>query len=173
MTICINYLKSGSVGFYTAGIGALLRSSAMESSMIPNSKRDRPRGVSPRLAAISARCPASCCGTMRYSLGAAIGSGSAASSGVLCFTASPYIFHHTTTERAEVSLKHYETGGVFRLLPVIRRPISYPADWSGYENFWRFGLATIIGSALRCSVLAWVSAKTCRIHRTLISNVDG
>jgi membrane protein DedA with SNARE-associated domain len=40
-------------------------------------------------------------------------------------------------------------------------------------NFWKFSLATIAGSALWCSVLAWVGAKAYQVQPDLISNVDG
>jgi membrane protein DedA with SNARE-associated domain len=40
-------------------------------------------------------------------------------------------------------------------------------------NFWKFSLATIIGSALWCSVLAWLGAKAYQVQPDLISNVDG
>src|SRR5213082_2960510 len=81
---------------------------------------------------------------------------------------------HDKLQRAEVWLARYETGGVFfaRLLPVIRHLISYPAGLVRM-NFWRFSLATIVGSALWCSVLAWVGAKAYQVQPDLISNVDG
>jgi len=77
-------------------------------------------------------------------------------------------------ERAEAWLERYEMGGVFfaRLLPVIRHLISYPAGLVRM-NFLRFSLATIAGSALWCSVLAWLGAKAYQVQPDLISNVDG
>jgi membrane protein DedA with SNARE-associated domain len=77
-------------------------------------------------------------------------------------------------ERAEVWLQRYETSGVFfaRLLPVIRHLISYPAGLVRM-NFWKFSLATIAGSALWCSVLAYLGAKAYQVQPDLISNVDG
>ena len=77
-------------------------------------------------------------------------------------------------ERAERWLERYETGGVFfaRLLPVIRHLISYPAGLVEM-NFWKFSLATITGSAIWCSVLAYVGAKAYRVQPDLLSNVDG
>ena len=77
-------------------------------------------------------------------------------------------------ERAEIWLARYETGGVFfaRLLPVIRHLISYPAGLV-QMNFWKFSLATIAGSALWCSVLAYLGAKAYRAEPDLIANVDG
>ena len=77
-------------------------------------------------------------------------------------------------ERAERWLDRYETGGVFfaRLLPVIRHLISYPAGLVRM-NFWKFSLATITGSAIWCSVLAYLGAKAYEVQPDLISNVDG
>ncbi len=77
-------------------------------------------------------------------------------------------------ERAEIWLARYETSGVFfaRLLPVIRHLISYPAGLVRMD-FWKFSLATITGSALWCSVLAYLGAKAYQVQPDLISNMDG
>ena len=85
-----------------------------------------------------------------------------------------FLITHDKLERAEVWLERYETGGVFfaRLLPVIRHLISYPAGLVRM-NFWKFSLATITGSAIWCSVLAWLGAKAYQVQPDLISNVDG
>ncbi|PYJ52116.1 MAG: DedA family protein, partial [Verrucomicrobia bacterium] len=56
--------------------------------------------------------------------------------------------------------------------PVIRHLISYPAGLVRM-NFWKFSLATITGSALWCSILAWLGAKAYQVQPDLISNVDG
>jgi membrane protein DedA with SNARE-associated domain len=71
-------------------------------------------------------------------------------------------------------LERYETGGVFfaRLLPVIRHLISYPAGLVRM-SFWKFSLATIAGSALWCSVLAYLGAKAYQVQPDLISDVNG
>jgi membrane protein DedA with SNARE-associated domain len=60
-------------------------------------------------------------------------------------------------EQAEAWASHYGTMGVFisRLLPVIRHLIGIPAGIVRL-NYWWYSLATVIGSALWCSVLAWV-----------------
>jgi membrane protein DedA with SNARE-associated domain len=60
-------------------------------------------------------------------------------------------------EQAEAWSAHYGAMGVFisRLLPVIRHLIGIPAGIVRL-NFWWYSLATVIGSALWCSVLAWV-----------------
>src|SRR5947199_2303759 len=115
-------------------------------------------------------------GTIGSYLGAAIGYWICRFIGrPLLYRFGVYFFiTHDKLQRAEVWLARYETGGVFfaRLLPVIRHLISYPAGLVRM-NFWRFSLATIIGSALWCSVLAWLGAKAYQVQPDLISNVDG
>lgn len=63
-------------------------------------------------------------------------------------------------EMAEHWVHRYEAGGVFfaRLLPVIRHLISIPAGIIRM-GFGVFSVMTIIGSAIWCSVLAWLSPK--------------
>jgi membrane protein DedA with SNARE-associated domain len=75
--------------------------------------------------------------------------------------------------RAEVWLQRYEAGGVFfaRLLPVIRHLISVPAGIVRM-NFWIFSVVTIVGSALWCTVLAYLGDKAYRVQPDLISNPD-
>lgn len=60
-------------------------------------------------------------------------------------------------EQAEVWLSRYETGGVFfaRLLPVVRHVISIPAGIVRM-NFTNFSVVTILGSAISCSLLAYL-----------------
>jgi membrane protein DedA with SNARE-associated domain len=60
-------------------------------------------------------------------------------------------------EAAERWSKHYGVMGVFisRLLPVIRHLIGIPAGIVRLHYGW-YSLATIIGSAIWCSVLCWV-----------------
>lgn len=60
-------------------------------------------------------------------------------------------------EQAEVWLSRYEAGGVFfaRLLPVVRHLISIPAGIVRM-NFTSFSLVTILGSAISCSLLAYL-----------------
>ena len=62
--------------------------------------------------------------------------------------------------RAERFMHRYESGGIFfaRLLPVIRHLISIPAGIIKM-NFARFSALTIIGSAIWCSVLAWLGGR--------------
>jgi membrane protein DedA with SNARE-associated domain len=59
--------------------------------------------------------------------------------------------------RAEVWLARYEAGGIFfaRLLPVIRHLISIPAGVVRM-NFAVFSVMTIIGSAIWCTILAFL-----------------
>src|SRR6266446_5996024 len=77
-------------------------------------------------------------------------------------------------ERAEVWLERYEAGGVFfaRLLPVIRHLISIPAGIVRM-NFWIFSAVTVVGSALWCTVLAYLGDKAYRAQPDLIANPDG
>jgi membrane protein DedA with SNARE-associated domain len=58
---------------------------------------------------------------------------------------------------AEAWSSHYGTVGVFvsRLLPVIRHLIGIPAGIVRL-NYWWYSLATLAGSTLWCTVLAWV-----------------
>jgi membrane protein DedA with SNARE-associated domain len=60
-------------------------------------------------------------------------------------------------ERAERWSERFGTLGVFisRLLPVIRHLIGIPAGIVRLD-FLRYSLATVIGSAIWCTVLAWV-----------------
>ncbi len=76
-------------------------------------------------------------------------------------------------ERAEVWLQRYEAGGVFfaRLLPVIRHLISIPAGIVRM-NFWVFSVVTIVGSALWCTVLAYLGHKAFLAQPDLLSNPD-
>ena len=73
----------------------------------------------------------------------------------------PFIFMPPEkVARAERFMHRYESGGVFfaRLLPVIRHLISIPAGIIRM-NFARFSALTIFGSAIWCSVLAWLGGR--------------
>lgn len=63
-------------------------------------------------------------------------------------------------ERAERFMRRYEGGGIFfaRLLPVIRHLISIPAGIIRM-GFVKFSALTIVGSAIWCSVLAWLGGR--------------
>lgn len=58
---------------------------------------------------------------------------------------------------AEAWANHYGEVGVFisRLLPVVRHLIGIPAGIVRM-NFWYYSAATIIGSAIWCTVLVWL-----------------
>jgi membrane protein DedA with SNARE-associated domain len=60
-------------------------------------------------------------------------------------------------EQAEAWSAHFGTVGVFvsRLLPVIRHLIGIPAGIVRLD-FLRYSIATLAGSALWCTVLAWI-----------------
>jgi membrane protein DedA with SNARE-associated domain len=60
-------------------------------------------------------------------------------------------------EKAEAWSSHYGTMGVFvsRLLPVIRHLIGIPAGVVRLNFLW-YSIATLIGSAIWCTVLAWI-----------------
>jgi membrane protein DedA with SNARE-associated domain len=156
------------------GIIALM---AMESSIIPIPSEI----VIPPAAFLAARGDLSMAGVI---LSGTIGSylGAAIGYFICLFLGRPLIQHYgkyflspnEKLERAERWLERYETGGVFfaRLLPVIRHLISYPAGLVRMD-FWKFSLATITGSALWCSVLAYLGAKAYQVQPDLISNMDG
>ncbi|PYJ44201.1 MAG: DedA family protein, partial [Verrucomicrobia bacterium] len=76
-------------------------------------------------------------------------------------------------EQAENWLARYEAGGVFfaRLLPVVRHLISIPAGIVRM-NFGVFSIVTIAGSALWCSILAYLGDKAYRIEPELLTNPD-
>ena len=76
-------------------------------------------------------------------------------------------------QQAENWLARYEAGGVFfaRLLPVVRHLISIPAGIVRM-NFGVFSLVTIAGSALWCSILAYLGDKAYRLEPELLTSPD-
>jgi membrane protein DedA with SNARE-associated domain len=76
-------------------------------------------------------------------------------------------------ERAEHWLARYQAGGVFfaRLLPVVRHLISISAGIVRM-NFWVFSLVTIAGSALWCSILAYLGDKAYRLEPELLTSPE-
>ncbi len=76
-------------------------------------------------------------------------------------------------ERAERFVHRYESGGIFfaRLLPVIRHLISIPAGIIRMD-FLRFSLMTVIGSAIWCSVLAWLGNRVGRANPDLLGDPE-
>ncbi len=73
--------------------------------------------------------------------------------------------------RAENWLHRYEAGGVFfaRLLPVIRHLISIPAGIIRM-NFGLFSATTVVGSAIWCSVLAYLGRQAYRAEPQLLDD---
>src|SRR5438128_12165408 len=63
-------------------------------------------------------------------------------------------------EEAEHWLARYEAGGIFfaRILPIVRHLISIPAGIVRM-NFTVFSVWTIIGSAISCSILAYLGVR--------------
>ncbi len=76
-------------------------------------------------------------------------------------------------ERAEIWLSRYETGGVFfaRLLPVVRHLISIPAGIVRM-NFVAFSTVTVAGSAIWCTVLAYLGLKAYHKEPQLLSDPE-
>ena len=76
-------------------------------------------------------------------------------------------------ERTEHWLARYQAGGVFfaRLLPVVRHLISIPAGIVRM-NFGLFSVVTITGSALWCSILAYLGDKAYRLEPELLTNPE-
>ena len=161
----------------TGGYPVIILLMAMESSIIPIPSEI----IIPPAAFLAARGDLNVwlvilAGTVGSYLGAAIGYW-------LCFAIGRplilrfgkyFLIPPEKLERAEIWLARYEASGVFfaRLLPVIRHLISYPAGLVRM-NFWKFSLATITGSAIWCSVLAYLGNKAYQVQPDLISNMDG
>jgi membrane protein DedA with SNARE-associated domain len=63
-------------------------------------------------------------------------------------------------EGADAWANHYGEVGIFisRLLPVVRHLIGIPAGIVRM-NFWYYSVATVLGSAVWCSVLVWIGVK--------------
>jgi membrane protein DedA with SNARE-associated domain len=76
-------------------------------------------------------------------------------------------------EEGESWLARYEAGGVFfaRLLPGIRHLISIPAGIVRM-NFKSFSWVTIFGSAISCSILAYLGARAYHAEPELLSDPD-
>ena len=75
-------------------------------------------------------------------------------------------------EKAEAWAAHYGAMGVFisRLLPVIRHLIGIPAGIVRL-NFWWYSLVTIVGSAIWCTVLAWIGVTAGQDQELLAGSV--
>ncbi|MBQ3239600.1 MAG: DedA family protein [Akkermansia sp.] len=76
-------------------------------------------------------------------------------------------------EKAELFMKKYSSAGIFfaRFLPVIRHLISIPAGMARV-NFLTFSIATIVGSAIWCWVLAWFGDKVGSEHPGIMESPE-
>lgn len=76
-------------------------------------------------------------------------------------------------EKAEKFMQKYSSAGIFfaRFLPVIRHLISIPAGMARV-NFLTFSLATIVGSAIWCWVLAWFGDKVGSEHPGIMQSPE-
>lgn len=76
-------------------------------------------------------------------------------------------------EKAELFMQKYSSAGIFfaRFLPVIRHLISIPAGMARV-NFLTFSLATIVGSAIWCWVLAWFGDKVGSEHPGIMESPE-
>jgi membrane protein DedA with SNARE-associated domain len=79
----------------------------------------------------------------------------------------------TKLKHAEHWLNRYEAGGVFfaRVLPVVRHLISIPAGIVRM-NFAVFSVVTILGSAISCSILAYLGHRAYLVEPELVSNPE-
>jgi membrane protein DedA with SNARE-associated domain len=76
-------------------------------------------------------------------------------------------------EQSEAWLTQYEAGGVFfaRLLPVVRHLISIPAGIVRM-SFQTFSWVTILGSAIWCTILAYLGDRAYRAEPKLLENPE-
>jgi membrane protein DedA with SNARE-associated domain len=76
-------------------------------------------------------------------------------------------------EHAEHWLNRYEAGGVFfaRVLPIVRHLISIPAGIVRM-SFPVFSLVTILGSAISCSILAYLGHRAYLVEPELLTNPE-
>lgn len=76
-------------------------------------------------------------------------------------------------EHAEHWLARYEAGGVFfaRILPVVRHLISIPAGIVRM-NFVAFSGTTVLGSAISCSLLAYLGHRAYHLEPELLTNPE-
>jgi membrane protein DedA with SNARE-associated domain len=83
------------------------------------------------------------------------------------------LFPPKKLEEAEHWLERYEAGGVFfsRLLPGVRHLISIPAGIVRM-NFAIFSIVTLIGSAISCSILAYLGVRAQHAAPDLLKDPD-
>lgn len=84
------------------------------------------------------------------------------------------LFPPKKLEEAEHWLARYEAGGIFfaRLLPGVRHLISIPAGIVRM-NFGTFSVTTLLGSAISCSILAYLGARAQRVAPNLLNDPEG
>lgn len=80
-----------------------------------------------------------------------------------------FLLSPTKLEQGERWIAQYGDFGVFlaRLLPIVRHLISLPVG-ALKMPFWRFSLATLLGSALWCFILAWFGRSILGAHPELL-----
>ena len=83
------------------------------------------------------------------------------------------LFPPKKLDEAEHWLARYEAGGVFfaRLLPGVRHLISIPAGIV-QMNFAIFSVVTIIGSAISCSILAYLGVRAQHVAPDLLKDPE-
>ena len=84
------------------------------------------------------------------------------------------LFPPKKLEEAEHWLARYEAGGIFfaRLLPGVRHLISIPAGIVRM-NYTVFSIWTLIGSAISCSILAYLGVRAQKVAPDLLNDPDG
>lgn len=84
------------------------------------------------------------------------------------------LFPPKKLEEAEHWLTRYEAGGIFfaRLLPGVRHLISIPAGIV-QMNFKVFSVMTLLGSAISCSILAYLGVLAHRRAPDLLNDPEG
>ena len=83
------------------------------------------------------------------------------------------LFPPKKLEEAEHWLARYEAGGIFfaRLLPGVRHLISIPTGIVRM-NFKVFSVMTLLGSAISCSILAYLGVRAQRVAPDLLKDPD-
>jgi len=84
------------------------------------------------------------------------------------------LFPPKKLDEAEHWLARYEAGGIFfaRLLPGVRHLISIPAGIVRM-NFKVFSVMTVLGSAISCSILAYLGVRAQRVAPDLLNDPEG
>ena len=84
------------------------------------------------------------------------------------------LFPPKKLEEAEHWLTRYEAGGIFfaRLLPGVRHLISIPAGIVRM-NFKLVSVMTFLGSAISCSILAYLGVRAQRVAPNLLQDPEG